>query len=324
MVSRDETFDFGLDPGERFEPEEEPEEPFDLALPHVMTVLGPVEPDDLGFTLPHEHLIRRRHDATASDPDLMLDDPARAVAELEDAYNAGLRAIVDLTTGDDGRDAGDLLWIAQRSPVNVIAVTGHRSAASESGDATVEEIAGRFIRELTAGIEGTAVKAGAIAAGEERVLRAAAQAHLATGAPVATLTDRGTMAAEQIAILREEGVDPSRVIVGDLDVGLGETGLRSVLDAGAFVLLDQIGSPDAADKERAAMVRALVAGGNTGQLLLSSAVSRRSRLKAYGGGPGWSYPVEEFPLLLMEAGVDAPTVARLFVDNPARALTIRR
>jgi phosphotriesterase-related protein len=89
-------------------------------------------------------------------------------------------------------------------------------------------------------------------------------------------------------------------------------------------LLDQIGSPDAADEERAAMVRTLVAAGHAGQLLLSSAVARRSWLKAYGGGPGWSYLVEEFPLLLMETGMDAPTVVRLFVDNPARALTIRR
>ncbi|MEA2594268.1 MAG: 5-phospho-D-xylono,4-lactonase [Thermomicrobiales bacterium] len=336
-VSRDETFDYGLAPGERFEPEEEDEERFDLSRPHVMTALGPIEPDDLGFTLPHEHLIRKPLAFGPDDPDLALDDPGRTLAELEDASNLGLCAIVDMTTADSGRDVVDLTWVAQRSPVHVILVTGYhqdRYAAPVLGGASVDEIAERMIRELTDGIDGTTVKAGAIAAGtsmeritpvEDRVLRAAARAHLATGAPISTMTERGTMAVEQIAILREEGVEPSRVIVGHLDAAIGETYLRRVLATGVFVSLDRIGHlADGADAEQASMVRALVAAGYAGQVLLSGDVGRRSRLKAYGGGPGWSYLVEEFPILLMEAGLDAPTVRRLFVDNPSRALTIRR
>ena len=72
------------------------------------------------------------------------------------------------------------------------------------------------------------------------------------------------------------------------------------------------------------MVKRLVDAGNGDHLLLSGDLARKSYLRAYGGGPGWAYLLERFTLLLMEAGLDAPTVRRLLVDNPDRALTIRR
>jgi phosphotriesterase-related protein len=333
---RDETFDYGLAPGERFEPDEE-EEPFDLAQPHVMTVLGPIGPDDLGCTLHHEYVIRKPPDAETDDPDLLLDDPARSLAELDDAFNVGLRAIVDMTTADEGRDLCDIVWVARRSSVHIILVTGHhkdRHAAPNVEGESVDTIAARNVRELTEGIHGTDVRAGVIKAGtsfdrmtsvEERVLRAAARSHLATGAPISTHTDRGTMALEQIAVFRDEGVNPARVVIGHLDVSLDEAYLRQILETGAFVSFDQISkAKGATDERRARMVNMLVDAGHGDQILLSGDLARRSYLRAYGGGPGWAYLVEQFPILLMEAGLDAPTVRRLFVDNPARALTIRR
>jgi phosphotriesterase-related protein len=333
---RDETYDYGLAPGERYEPEDEEEE-FDLSRPHVMTALGPIEPDDLGFTLHHEHVICKPPAVGAQDPDLMLDDPARSLTELEDAFYVGLRGIVDMTPIDYGRDLAAVTWVAQRSPVHIVLATGHHKglhAEPYLGDQSIDEIAARNMRELTEGIEGTAVKAGVIKAGtslnqinpvEERVLRAAARAHLMTGVPISTHTDGGTMALEQIAIFREEGVDPGRVIVGHLDFALDENYLRQVLGTGAFVSFDQIGKTKyASDEARAAMVKRLVDAGFGDQLLLSGDMGRRSSLQAYGGGPGLSYVVESFPLVLMDAGVSAPTVRRLFVDNPARALTIWR
>jgi phosphotriesterase-related protein len=268
---------------------------------------------------------------------VVLDDPARSLAELEDAYNVGLRAIVDVTTADVGRDVVAATWVAQRSPVHLILVTGQHNdayAAPDVGNESIDGIAARYVRELVEGIDGTAVKAGAIVVGtsldritavEDRVLRAAARAHLATGAPISTDAERGTMALQQIAVVREEGVDPRRVIVGHLDAVLDEAQLRRVLETGAFVSFDRIGQASgASDRDRAAMVNRLVAAGYAARLLLSGDLGRRSYLKAYGGGPGWSYLVEQFPLVLMDAGLDAPTVRRLFVDNPARALTIWR
>jgi predicted metal-dependent phosphotriesterase family hydrolase len=336
MTFRDETYDFGLAPGERFEPDEEDEAPFDLTRPHVMTVLGPIEPDDLGVTLLHAPVVRdpREAEATAADP--RLDNPAGVLAALEDAYNVGLRAIVDATTSGEGSDVAQALWIAQRSPVHLIVVAGSRAPVPTREypeDESIEELAARIAGELTVGIDGTPVKAGVImaetgpdriTAADERALRAAARAHLATGAPIAAWSAQGTVAVESLAILREEGVDPARVILGNLDVTLDEAHLLRVLDAGAYASFDRIGETGvASDADRAAMVKRLVDAGYGDRLLLSGDTVRTSSFDA-DGGPGWCYLVEGFPLLLMDAGLDAPTVRRLFVDNPARALTIRQ
>jgi len=131
------------------------------------------------------------------------------------------------------------------------------------------------------------------------------------------------MALEHLAVLTGEGVEPGRVIVCHQDRGPDEAYLRSVLRVGAWVSFDLIstaGLPPNAD--RASMIARLVEGGYGGQMLLSGGSARRSSLRAHGGSPGLIYPVETFPLLLMAAGLDAPAVRQLLVDNPAKALTI--
>ena len=325
--------DWGLAPGESFEPIELPDD-ITTDQPHVMTALGPIAPGALGLTLHHEHVIAKPMDVGSKDPDLLLDSVDADVAELEDAFFLGLRGIVDMTPADYGRDPAAILWVAQRVPVHIIVVTGHHKhlhAAPWVGDKTVAEIAAQNIEEIRNGIGGTDLRAGVIKAGtslneityvEERVLRAAALAHLSTGSPISTHTDKGTMALEQIAILREEGVDPSRVVIGHLDFALEEDYLLRVLDTGAFVSFDQVSKTKyASDEDRAAMLAQLANRGHLHQLLVSGDLARRSYWLAYEGGPGFRYLIESFPVTLMEAGFSAADVRTILVDNPEMALT---
>ncbi len=81
-----------------------------------------------------------------------------------------------------------------------------------------------FVRDITDGIADTGVKAGilkcatdepGVTPGVERVLRAVAQAHRATGVPISTHTHARTRRGlEQQRIFAEEGVDLSRVVIG--------------------------------------------------------------------------------------------------------------
>lgn len=331
MTERDD--DWGLAPGESFEPAELDDD-ISTDQPHVMTALGPIAPGALGLTLHHEHVIAKPMDVGAADPDLLLDSADAAVAELEDAFFLGLRGIVDMTPADYGRDPEAILWVAQRVPVHVIVVTGHHKhfhAAPWVGEKTVEQIAEQSVDEIRNGIGGTSMRAGVIKAGtslneitevEERVLRAAAQAHLATGAPISTHTDKGTMALEQIAILREEGVSLNRVVIGHLDFALDEDYLLRVLDTGAFISFDQISKTKyAPDEERAAMLCKLARNGHLNQLLISGDLARKSYWLAYQGGPGFRYLIESFPVTMMEAGLSATDVRTILVDNPELALT---
>lgn len=333
----EEEFDYGLEPGESFEPDWD-DESFDLAEPHVMTVLGPIHPGALGFTLVHEHVFNLANPLNAADSDLILDDPAMSVADLEILFAAGGRSIVDMGPADYGRSIEDMIWIAQRSPVNIILTTGHHKdliAAPFVRDDSSEGIAERSIREIVEGIDGTIVRAGVIKAGtslneitdvERRVLAAAGNAQAATGVAISTHTEDGTMALEQIETMTAAGARANHIIIGHMDSRLDEFDyMISVLETGVFLAFDRFHNlKRAADDERASVLFKLAEAGFLGQLLVSGDISRKSTHTGYGGKPGFEHLVDHVPLTLMDAGFDAPSVRQILVDNPASALTVRR
>lgn len=328
--------DYGLEPGESFEPDDDDANDLaDISLPHVMTVLGPISPDELGVCLHHEHILCNPVAVTQVEPDYRLDNPTNAQIELEAFLTVGGRAIVDCSPLDYGRDIAGLVLLAQRVPAHIIAVTGRHKDLHASRlpnalniDALVEE----YVSELQTGSGGFHARPGVVKFGtsldemtpvEEAAARAAARASIATGAPITTHTEAGTHALQQLELLAEEGIDPGRVIIGHLDRKLEWDHLLQVLQTGAFASFDQIGKPQfGSDQEKAAMIVRLAEAGFGEQLLISQDLARKSTLMSYGGSPGLTYLMEQFTLMLMEAGASAPFVRTLLVDNVARALTV--
>src|SRR3954470_21699056 len=102
------------------------------AGPHVQTVLGPVEPTALGWTLPHEHTaIALWHIANRWDYwELRRDEPV-IVDELAAFRAAGGGAIVDLTLDGVGRDPSWLAGLARPAGLQVVMGSGwYRGAHS--------------------------------------------------------------------------------------------------------------------------------------------------------------------------------------------------
>jgi 5-phospho-D-xylono-1,4-lactonase len=329
--------DYGLEPGESFEPDNalDGAHEVDLAEPHVMTVLGPILPDELGICLHHEHILCDPVAITRENADYRLDREDLAVEELEAYVTMNGRGIVDCSTRDYGRNAAGLVRIAGQVPVHIISVTGRHKHLHVSGldrGKDVEALKSEFLRELQQGMDGTTARAGVIKLGtsldeitdvEDATIRAVAAAHRVTGAPITTHTDEGTMALEQLERLESAGVDPSRVIVGHLDRRLSLEYLVAVARTGAFVSFDQVGKTSyGADADRAAMLVRLAEAGYGHQLLMSQDFAQRSLLLAYGGQPGLAYLLERFTLELMEAGAEALLVRDILIENTARALTI--
>lgn len=329
--------DFGLDPDETFEPEDAGEDVnVSTDGPHIMTVLGPIESDELGITLVHEHLLCDPVAVTAQEPDYRLDNEDFASEEIEAFVTRGGRSIVECSPRDYGRDAAGLVRLAMRAPMHLISVTGRHKdlhAARMPNATDVESLTSEFVADLRDGMDGTEARAGVIKIGtsldeitdvERTSIAAAGAAHRATGAPVTTHAEAGTMALEQIELLGEAGVPPEQVIVGHLDRRLDFSYLTDVAKRGVFLGFDQISKAQYnADTDRAAMIARLVEAGFGDQILLSHDHGRKSLYIAYGGYPGITYITERFMLLLMEAGVEAMAVRRMLIENPARALTIR-
>ncbi len=304
--------------------------------PHVMTVLGPVDPADLGITLPHEHLLASPPATVGEEPDYRTGDRDAALADTESFGFAGGGAIVDCTTPDNGRDLAGLHWVASRVAVYLVATAGFHKEL-HSGylvhGHSPEELADGLIRELRDGDPTTGVRPGQLKAGssldrisdtERTAFAAVGLAHRETGVQVITHAEAGTMGAQQVELLARHGVDPARMTISHLDRRFDDRKmLRTVLRTGATIGFDQLGKPRyGPDEPKAAVIAELIAEGFGSQILLSHDIARRSLRPAYGGGPGLTYLLDRFVFMLLDAGVSAADVRRLIVDNPARALTI--
>jgi predicted metal-dependent phosphotriesterase family hydrolase len=303
-------------------------------------VRGDISPDDLqGVTLTHEHLITAPLPRLRDGDDLLLDDESRATHELTVFRQAGGAGLVELTTAEFGRDPAALRRISEASDIHVISTTGHVSEDYWRGaldldnraeDAMVEE----FVGDLEAGFPdatGPTVRAGVIKAGtsmdavtptEERILRAAARAQVATGAPITTHTTAGTMAPDQARILLDAGADPTHVCLGHLDRRLDYDQHESLARQGFYLGYDCM-SKDwyEPDSRRVADIARLVAAGFVNRICIAGDLARRSQLVAWGGGPGYSYVPWRIAPWLRRVGLGQDEVEQLLVLNPAQSLT---
>lgn len=299
-------------------------------------MLGDVAPETLGLTLCHEHLVTAPAPRLRDGDDLLLDDPAKAVAELGVFRQAGGGALIELTVAEFGRDVRALREISAQSGVQVVATTGHVSVDYWDGvidvpALSVEQLVEEMTADLTVGMDGSGVRAGIIKAGssrdevtdaEERVLTAAGITQRRTGSPITTHTTAGTMAPDQARILLAAGADPRRVCLGHLDRRLLYPELRALARQGFLLGFDCISKdwyePDA---KRVETVARLVDDGLVEHVVLSGDLARRSSWVSWGGGPGYSYIPWRFVPWLRRQGLEEQAIRQITVGNPARLLT---
>jgi phosphotriesterase-related protein len=312
-------------------------------MPTLNTVLGPLEATDLGFTLSHEHVGTNAAGLRHTYPEFI--DRAgiieQSTAALKEAYAEGLRTIVDVSTFDLGRDIAMIAEVARQSGVNIVVATGnHLAVPRPFGDVSPDVIAPMYVREIEEGIEDSGVKAavikvasdrGGITSPQEVVLRAAARAHLQTGAPISTHTwspDR--VGEQQVAILEEEGADLTRVYIGhsnddtDLDYLLG------LLEKGVWLGLDRYpggrvtGTPDW--EQRTEVAKKLMDAGYTERIMLSHDYSvpkarngaevQEERRRA--NPDGYNFISRHVLPRLMELGASEHDIHQITVENPRR------
>ena len=301
----------------------------------IRTVLGDIDPQELGPCHMHEHLLGRPPEPYASqDPDLILDDVAAALVDLTHLAQAGGRALVEMTPCDYGRDPAGLAHISAASGIHIIAVTGYLKE-SFCGDLVApmsdEQLVAGMIRDVHTGMNDTPYRAGVIKAGsshgiitptERRIFAAAAAAHRATGALISTHTEAGTMGQEQVALLVGAGVRPQRILIGHCDRRLERDYHLRLLEHGVTIGFDQIGKHKyGADTERARLIAEYVALGYGTQICISCDIARRSNLRGYTpSAPGFAHLWGPFRELLQAAGVSPEAFQQLTVENPRRCL----
>lgn len=298
----------------------------------VQTVRGPLEASKLGRTQMHEHLHADFPSVLGGkDP---LDNEAVVVDELGRFTAAGGQTIVELSVPDVRRNPPVLRRISEATGINVVMGCGwyvEQAYPPEIDWTPTRELTALLIREIEDGVGPEQIRPGIIgeigsrretvSAKEERVFRAAARAGVATGLCVSTHSI-GRAGLEHIAIMREEGLDPARMIIGHSDYRLDRPYNRGIVEAGATVEFDWIGdnrTTPAWDEQLCAIIIDLIHAGFGERLLISTDVSRLSDL-AILGGKSYGYLLETFVPRLRERGLGDRELSTLLVDNPRRLL----
>ncbi len=324
----------------------------------VVTVLGPVDPAAIGWTLMHEHVfidatrvfyppeeaslkqfehalvdmallsrLRRRPFSLCRD-NVVLSDETVAIQELDHFAREGGTTLVDCTMVGIGRDPRAVRRVARACGLHIVQGTGayveltHPDWVEQS---TVDQLAARFTCELVEGIDDTGIRAGIIGeigtsgvsrsspgrakvgdltVAEEKVLRAAGRASVATGAAVSIHLDpRGQGAFAVFDILSAEGVAPDRIVMCHMDANPDLEYHLAIAERGVYVEYDHFGReyyaqhmrrPYTSDTRRIELLSALLEAGYERQLLLSQDVCAKIDLCAYGG-VGYAHIVAELP-----------------------------
>ncbi len=298
----------------------------------VITVRGPLDPADLGFTQTHEHLLCNMYWLTGAVDDL-LNDTDLAIQELMLFKQAGGSAIVELTNNGLGRNPLALKRIADATGVHIVMGAGwYRDPfyPEEIKRRSTNELAAEIEADITRGVGDTGVRAGVIGEigvnldyitpAEERVLRAAARAHKHTGAAISLHGEYFPIGLKQLDILDEEGVDLHRVIVGHADSYLHLDYHEEIARRGAYVEYDGIGRPHIyPDEWRVRMLAEFIRRGFAGHVLLGTDRCRRSDLHLYGG-EGYDHALVSFIPRLKEVGISDETIQLMTTENPGQVL----
>ncbi|WP_328846960.1 phosphotriesterase family protein [Streptomyces sp. NBC_00258] len=293
----------------------------------MRTVLGDVSPTELGVCDAHDHLFF----SSPRLPGEELRDATAATAELVAFRAAGGGSVVQWTPYGLGRRAADLPLLARAAGVHIVAATGLHQAAHyspESIDRLRDGLAGLFVAELTEGLATSGVRAGFIkVAGGFHALdtharwtmTAAAEAHHATGAPIAVHLELGTGALDVLDLLCGElGVPPDRVILGHLNRSPDPVVHLQAAEAGAYLAFDGPSRANhATDWRMPEAVRAVAEAGFGDQLLLGGDTTTAGA-RSVDGGPGLPYLLRRVrPRLELALGEDL--VERVLTENPGRA-----
>uniref|UniRef100_A0A5F9D2K5 N-acetyltaurine hydrolase n=1 Tax=Oryctolagus cuniculus TaxID=9986 RepID=A0A5F9D2K5_RABIT len=295
----------------------------------AQTVLGLVEPSQLGRTLTHEHLTMTFdcayyppptcHEATSKEPimmknlfwiqknpyshkeNLQLKEETAAVREELLHFKAqGGGAVVENTTCGIGRDVRTLQQLAAETGVHIIAGAGFYIDATHSPETramSVEQLTDVLINEILHGADGTDIKCGVI--GE-----------IGCSWP---LTESEKKVLQATAHAQSQLGCPVIIHPGRNPRAPFQI-IRVLQEAGADISKSVMSHLD--------RVRLLVEEGYEDRILVAHDIHTKHRLMKYGGH-GYSHILTNIVPKMLLRGITENALHKILIENPKRWLTFK-
>ena len=251
----------------------------------IRTVTGNICTSDIKNAFIHEHIQCVSNDMLHIfgnewvDNNVLAEYAGKILREINEKWNVNL--IVDGTPIDLGRDISLLKSVSEKSGTYIVASTGlyhYPSCVTGGNDET--EIARWFLKECNEGAEKTGVFPGILkcAVSHEGITpdslkRMTAIAYVAaeTKLPVYVhCPHNGNIAKEQIDIFLKNGVKPHQIIIGHCAIKPESDYLKSVLDSGCYIAMDQCHCSGRTSEEIALCLYELCRDGCSSKVILAN------------------------------------------------------
>ena len=301
----------------------------------IHTVCGPIAAVEMGFTLPHEHImvdfggaaVAGRHRYDSADVIEVMQP------YLQDLVDQGVQTLIECSPNYLGRDVEIFRTLSERTGLNIVSNTGlynNQYLPDYAHNSSAERLAASWITEFENGIEGTEIKPGFIKTAvnpqpnetDIKLIQAAALTHKATGLTIATHTCTADAAEEIVAVLQANYVDPSRWIFVHAHLEPDVSRLIPLANAGVWIELD--GLAWGGDAEHTEILLTLLENGFEDQILISQDAGWYNIGEDNGGKIiPYSRLQREFLPLLKGRDVTDTIIEKITCTNPARAFACR-
>ena len=312
----------------------------------LQTVLGPIQADQLGMCLPHEHLFS----SFGLDGVVLTPDETETIFQSVSAYlqkvkQMGCSTIMDCTAAYFGRNPKLLKRLSEASGMSILTNTGIYGAANDryvppfAYDETADQLAARWIAEFRNGIDGTGIKPGFLKIGvdpvgsdplsltdiDRKLIQSACRTHTQTGLTIACHTSgndqsAGPTALAELSILKAEGLKPDAWIWVHAQNCPDSALHRQVAKQGGWVSFD--GLQENQLTRHLPLVKAMKKANLLNRVLLSHD-GNSFRIRNTDSMRPYHLLFERFIPMLKKEGFTKADIRQMTVTNPAEAFIIR-
>ncbi|KAA3644706.1 MAG: hypothetical protein DWQ07_14945 [Chloroflexi bacterium] len=306
----------------------------------VITVLGPVAPDEMGITDAHNHVWISPVNSPAADAP-MLNQQDAILAELKDYREAGGGGQIDCQPFGCGRDGRKLRYLSEQSGVKIVANTGFHLQQYYPPDSAIwqmdtQRAADLFLSEIREGLTETredeapvfpglikiAVRE-SIEASPVHLIEAAVQASLESSLTIEMHTEKGQAVEDFVALFAKLRLPPERLVICHIDKRPDHGLHKELAQAGYMLEYDTFFRPKYAPENKLwALIDAMVEAGLGHALALATDLADGSLWARVGGGPGIAAFVTDVKQRLEELAYSEEYIQAMMGGNIANRLAV--